>query len=206
MIRAALLFALACVSGCSLQPQTAARIDRHGSPVIAQTGAAKTPAAASVTTSKTILTIPAGSKVEIPSPSPTHTEGGPIVPPAPGIVVTLSAPSELHQETRREAVAGAETPAPPAPPSPTEVARAFGVKWFYLAGIAAAFAAGVCVWRGYPIAAVKFAAAAVAFPLVGNIVSSTWAIVAGGVLVLLGLAFVIAWKVIAARHALTAQS
>jgi len=204
-VRLVMLFTALLFVGCATQSRTHAGIDRHGNPTVTQTGGAKEPGKATVTTSKTTLTIPAGSKVEIPSPAPTTTDGGQVSPPSP-VVVTLSQPSELRTETRREAVEGTKTPEPPPPPSPSDLARATGIRWFYFAGLACAAVAGFCVWRGYPVAAVKCAAAAVAFPLVGNFVSEKWAIVTGGVLLLLAGAFVVAWKIIAARHGLGNQA
>lgn len=204
MIRAALLLAL-CLAGCATQPRSDAGIDQLGKPKITQNGAAKTPANASVTTTATTLTIPAGSKVEIPSPAPTNTEGRQVSPPAP-VVVTLSQPSELRTETRCEAVEGAKTPEPPPPPSPGDLARASGIRWFYLAGVVCGLAAIASIYFGYAWAAKSLVVAALAFPIVGNLVSSKWAIAVAGVFIFSAGAFCLAWKILAARHALAEKT
>lgn len=188
--------------GCWTQPRSHAGLDRHGSPVVVQTGEAKTPATANVSTSKTTLTIPAGSKVEIPSPTPTTTEGGQVTPSAP-VIVTLSQPSELRTETRREAVEAAKTPEPPSPPSAGDLARATGIRWFYFAGVVCGLAAIASIYFGYAWAAKSLVIAALAFPIVGNLVSSKWAVAVAGVFIFAAGGFYLAWKILEKRHALS---
>lgn len=204
MIRAVLVLAL-CLVGCAVQPRTRGEIDRHGKPKVTQTGEAKEPGKATVETTVTTLPIPAGSKIEIKSrtfsPASEVNENG-----STAGILTLSQPSELRVETRREAVEGAKTPEPRPPPSPVEIARGKGVKWFYGAAVVCAVCAVVAFVRKYFYAGLCFAAGAVAIPLGVNVVSEEWVIRAAGVLVVAGFAFVAAWKIIAARHGLGNQA
>ena len=207
-----LAIALICaLAGCVRAPVTRAGVDAKGSPTITQTGEAKTPASAKVSTSKTTLQVPAGSVVTVPGAlQPGLSRDASVVgnvgrvTPAdpPAWSVTLSKPSALVVETRSEAVEGAETPTPPLPPSPVEIARGKGVRWFYFAGVASGVAALVCFWRKYPLAGLKCVAAAIAFPLVGNLVSEKWAVAVGGCLLIAAGSVVLAWKIIQKRHGL----
>jgi len=191
------LLVLLVIAGCNSAPRTKAGIDKNGKPKIQQNGDATTPAAASVTTTVTTVSLPAGSKVETQAAAPAA--GSPA--PAP-VIVTLSAPSELRTETRREAVEGAKTPEPPLPPSPTALARATGLSWFYFAGVACGLAAIAMIYFGHAWAAKSLVVAAVVFPIIGNLVSSPLAMTIGCVFVALAGGLYLAWKILAARHGL----
>lgn len=179
-----------------MQPATKARIDRRGSPVIKQTGAAKSPAKARVETTTTVLTLPPGTSVA----SSNATPGA-----APW-VATLSKPAELRTETRTETVTGAETPEPPPPPSPVEIAKGKGVTWFYGAAALCAVLAVVSFVRKYLYAGLCFGAGALALPLGVNLVSSELVIRCAIGLAVAGVVFVAAWKILAARHGLAEKT
>jgi hypothetical protein len=201
----ALLILVLLFAGCASQSRTHAGLDRHGSPTVTQTGDAKEPGKASVETSTTVLTVPAGSQINFPPVVQGQAKGGACPSPLP-VSVTLSQPSELRVETRREAVEGAKTPEPPPPPSPGDLARASGIRWFYFAGVVCGLAAIASIYFGYAWAAKSLVIAALAFPIVGNLVSSKWAVAVAGVFIFAAGAFYLAWKIIAARHALTEKT
>jgi len=200
----AALFALLIIAGCDSQPRTHAGLDRKGKPTVTQSGPAATPANSSVTTTVTTLSVPAGSVVTCqaaPAIDPSHRDAPAVTAPGP-VTVTLSQPSELRTETRREAVEGAKTPEPPPPPSPVEIAKGKGVALFYGAAAVCAVLAVVSFVRKYFYAGLCFAAGALALPLGVNLVSSEIVIRCVIGLVVAGVVFVAAWKILAARHGL----
>lgn len=152
---------------------------------LTQTGDAAAPATADTSTGTSGFTIPAGQPVSI----------------APDGVVSFTAavPIQVAAQFSSFRAAGPAAFTPPAPPSPADEARGWGVRAFYLAALGCALVAGLLAWRGYPLAALCTGGAALALPIVGNVVSSAAGIVAGSVLLALAAGLVLAYKLTAKR-------
>lgn len=160
------------LGGCSLMPQRVrapqvrAEI-RNGKPAIEQKGSAEIPASAKTEATVSSVPIPAGSIVSVPPAAAAATQP---------VEIKLSAPSELRVETKREIVEGAKSFAPPAPPSPAELAKAQGIRWFYIAGAICAAGAVAAFVMGFPRMGVALAVGGVGMPLVGSFLGSRWAL------------------------------
>lgn len=184
-----LLVAALCLAGlgCQTSPRQvrapAVTITGPAGASLAQSGDAATPAAAETSAGRSALVIPAGTPVAI-APDGVAT-------------FTAAAPVRLAAEFTGFRATGPGAFTPPAPPSPADVARGWGVRAFYLAGLGCALVAGLLLWRGYPLAALATGGAAVALPLVGNLVSSTAGLVAGAVGLALAAGLVIAYRLTA---------
>ncbi len=176
-----------CMPGGARPAQSpAATVTGPGGASLAQTGDAATPATADTSAGSSALTIPAGTLVTITA------EGSATFTAAEPIALTS------RFETFRATGPGAFTP--PAPPTPADLARGFGVRAFYLAALVCALAAGLCLWRGYPLAAICAGGAAIALPVVANVVSSTAGVIVGAVLLSLGVGLVVAYHLTRARN------
>lgn len=188
-------FALVCVvllAGCSTgrraDPRPPAVTITGPGPAggsLTQTGDAAAPATADTSTGTSGFIIPAGQPVSI----------------APDGVVsfTAAAPIQVAAQFSSFRAAGPAAFTPPAPPSPADEARGWGVRAFYLAALGCALVAGLLAWRGYPLAALCTGGAALALPIVANVVSSAAGIVAGAVLLALAAGLVIAYRLTARR-------
>lgn len=158
-----------------------------GGTSISQDGAAAAPASANTTTTQTAATIPPGVAVT------AHADGS--------LTWMTAAPLSIVTTRTAEQVTGPAAYPPPALPSPADEARGWGVKAFYLAALACAIGAGLCVWRAYPLAAICFGAGALALPILANFFGGMSATVAGVACVALAVGLFIAYKVTARSFA-----
>lgn len=172
-------FGSGCASGRREPISPAATITGPAGASLAQTGDAATPAQADTAAGSSALVIPAGTAVSV-APDGTAT-------------FTAAEPVRIASEFTAFRATGPGAFTPPAPPSPADEARGWGVRAFYLAALVCALAAGLCLWRGYPLAALCAGGAALALPILANVVSSTAGIIAGAVFLSLGAGLVIAY-------------
>jgi hypothetical protein len=188
-MKSVLVIATLCFTGCALLHRTPkAAVQIPGGSQVNLTGAAAEPAHVSETTTATSLPVPAQSTV-------TAT-------PADGMVkVQVSAPTQLTTTTRNTQIDG---PKAAASPTPIENAEANSFKWFILASLICGIAAAIAAYTQHYLAAIKFAAAAVAFPVLFKVFSSSIALYVGGGLAIAGLVFVIAWYIIAPKKTVPA--
>ena len=187
LIVCGLVFAVSLLSGCSTNrtrsPWVNANVPDLGE--IATGGDAATPANVATSKGSTAFQIPVGTMVEIlPSGSFAFKTAAPVDVVTNHATATLTGPAAFT---------------PPAQPSPADLARGFGVRAFYLAGLVCALAAALCLWRGYPLAAICAGGAAVALPVIANVVSSPAAIMVGSVLLALGVGLVVAYNLTRAK-------
>jgi hypothetical protein len=189
----ALFAAVGCVGGpgsISRKPESSRATITAAGPQVDATG----PAAAPANVTRTVQTIPlpAGSKIEVTPPA------APDAPrPAP-VVFSLPAPATVTTTTET-----ATAPKSYAPPSPAETAAAAatasGVRYFWIAGLAALLAAGLAAWSGHYLAAVCLGAAGLALPVLAQFVSRASALGVGLALAGLAAGLVAAWYVIQRR-------
>ncbi len=178
-----------CATGSRRQPPPAAASVSAGpaGPVVAQDGAAAVPATAARKETRVETTIPAGAAVT------AYPDGR--------VTWTAAAPMALVSASSDSSATGPQSFTPPAPPTPAEEARGWGVRAFYLAALACAIAAGLCVWRGYPLAAICCGAGALALPILANFFGSMSATVAGVACVAIAAGLVVAYQLTARRAA-----
>jgi len=154
-----LLIWLPGVLGCQRVPSAKARA---GSSSITQTGPAAVPAKAETQRATVTLPLPAGTRIEIPSRRAETGAAGsgdagdlgtsPEVARIDAAVsITLPSPSVLTVDAVSEAVTGPQAFAPPSPPSPAEKATGWAVIAYYAALPIGLIAAGIGVWRMYPL-------------------------------------------------------
>lgn len=187
IILAACLFLAAC-SMLHIAPRAAVQIP--GGSKVNLSGEAATPAHVNETTVTASLPVPAQSTVT--------------TSPVDGTVqVKLSLPTLLTVNTRNTKVDG---PVAYQPPTPLQNAEASTFKWFVLAALLCGIAAAIAAYFQHYLAAIKFTAAGVAFPVLYKVFSSTAALFVGGALIVAGLVFVIAWYVIESKKPAAAIS
>lgn len=144
--------------------------------IVAQSGDVAAPGIVDARTTTTETLIPAGSELSFD--------------PAGNVTAKPARDVPLRSVTVTENVTG---PVSVAPPSPADLARGAGVRLFYLGGVALGVLAALAGWRGHLKACACFAAGAVAMPIVGNLVSSTLALIIGGAFLLIGGTLFAAW-------------
>ncbi len=154
---------------------------------VQQSGDVAVPAAATVTSTKQELPIPPGSTVEIK-----------VTPPAK--VEATAKPVVLTSTTTTETVKGVQSFTPPNPPTATELAKASGVKWFYIAGVVSGILALLFLWQAHPINAVICGGGAVALPMIGNLVGSEAALRTALVVGAASVALFCAWLLLRKYH------
>lgn len=155
---------------------------------IDQTGAAQTPASGDVSESKIFTAIPANTPVKV--------EKDGTVSFTAGSATTVSANIQESHYTAPKAYA------PAAPPTPAEVAAVENIRWFYIAGLVCALAAGLAAWSGHYLAAIKFGFAAVAVPVLARFFSQHAAVMVGLVCLGLGVGLILAWHELKAKYGL----
>lgn len=130
--------------------------------VVEQTGEAKAPAKAEVRESLTTLTIPAASPVTI-SPQ--------------GVVqIAMNEASQIQTKVVTESFTAPQSFTPPSPTeTATAAAKASGVRWYYAAGLGCLLVSGLLLYLEHPKAALICFAGAFVVPLVGNVLSSEYA-------------------------------
>lgn len=158
---------------------------------VAQTGDAKVPARAEVTTQTTSLPLPAATQVTVS-------------PQSGAVTYTLSRDSSASVATRVEKVEAPQAftpPAPPPPPTPVQIAQGIGVRAFWIASLGCLLFAGLLAYTAHYLAAGACGLAAVALPVLAQFFSSGLAMAIGGALVAVAGAFWAAWHVIERRKA-----
>jgi hypothetical protein len=154
-----------------------------------QMGPAEIPATADVSQAHVSAPIPAGTPVVVSKEG--ELSFTPLVP------MTVTSNAQASHYTAPKAYA---------PPTPADVAQAAGLKYFYLAGLAFALAAGLAAWSGHYLAAVKFGFAAVALPVMAHFFSAHAAIAVGIAAGGIGLGLVLAWHTLNAKYNLEAKA
>lgn len=184
-VRGIMVFLLSLVivsAGCKSVPKTETPSLRVTSPIsgnITATGDAQTPAKIESAQTETTIPLPAHSQVSfVPA---TETEPS-------KTVVTLAAPTIARTVTKSENVTAPRAFTPPAPPSASDIARADGVRWFYIAGAVFAVAALALVYFQHYKAAGCAALGAFLVPTLANLLSHQSAMLAA---VALGVASVV---------------
>lgn len=141
-------------------------------------------------TSLSSLAKRSAAKFSIKTPTKEVTQSGDVAQPArvvtttnetlfdiePGSTVTLTyTPSVKIPFVQRhvtETIAAPVAHTPPSGPTVGEIAKADGLRWFYLGGLACGLGALVALWRGHPVNAAILGGGAVVVPIIGNLVSS----------------------------------
>jgi hypothetical protein len=125
--------------------------------------------------SSSVTTIPAGSTIQ------TGPDGS-------SLVKVIGA-AKLKQSSK-----SVHYGAGPKAPTAAEHAAAVGLRWFMLAGLALALAAGIAGWLGHYLAAVKFGFGAIALPTLAYFFSEHVAIGVGIAAVGIGAGLILAWN------------
>ena len=180
-----LVLALTGCSSLTSHFKTPSVAARTPSMSVSQAGTVAAPAQAAVTTTTTSMPVPAGAKVTVEMPSTL-----PAATPTPA----------LETKTVSESVVAPTSFAPPAPPTAKEQAVAAGLRWFYIGGVLCGLAALFALYQGHPINAAVLGGGAVGLPIVGNIVSSDWAIYIVIGIAALSLGLTIAWFNLRKHH------
>lgn len=186
------VFAFCCflMVGCAGWPHSKAPILKTNTPLLGKVvanGEVETPAKVEATKTESVIPIPAKSTV-------TRTEATPTEPAR--TIVVVAAASEMRTTEQVETITQAKAFSPP---SPSQVAAAAGVKWFYIAGALFAIAALGLGYTGHLKAAAFAVAGALLVPMLGQLASShTAQLVAVG----LGAVAAALWG---AWHLMTAQ-
>lgn len=151
---------------------------------LTQSGPAEAPAKVDTSKGNVEIPIPANSKVEVTDATPTE--------PAK-ITVTVPTETKLTASTTQEHVTAAKDFSPP---SPTELAKANAVQWYFVAGGVLVLASLALVYLQHYKAAGFAAAGAFLVPCMGQLVSSESAMrVCIAVVCIVG-ALVAAWYLI----------
>jgi hypothetical protein len=185
-------------AGCSLPWSKSPRqtVTTPGGTQITQTGDAKVPGTVTTTTSAAEIPLPAGTTIRIVTPQSNPTLGGGIAAPqspaavAPALEVVIPAATALRASTVTETVKGPEGQAPP---TPGEIAKAEGLKWFYIAGLLCVPAAVALFYFRHPLLGGVCALGAVGLPLLGNFLGSEKAVWFGLALAGALVALAVAW-------------
>lgn len=174
-------------SGCNGVPSRG-DIRTAAGTVLEQSGDVLEPAAVDATRTETGLTAPAGSVVQ--------------VAPDGAVSVQVTEPTPVRAAVVREVVTG---PRSFAPPSPAEMAKGAGVRWFYILGAVSGLLAIVSAIRKHVLAAICFGVGAFGMPIVGNLASSSWAMVVAGITIAAGTVAFVAWHLIRLNPAAVAE-
>jgi hypothetical protein len=200
-----ILFAL---PGCSLPWSKSPRqtVKTASGALITQTGDAKVPGNVSTVTTAAEIPLPAGTTIRLAgdaAPQLSQAPGGaaatpqsPARPAAP-LEIVLPAPSVLRASTTAETVNGPEAHGPP---TAGEVAKAAGLKWFYIGGVVCFLAALWFLKSGHPVNAGVCALGALGLPTLGNVLGSEWAVRLGIGVAVASAALLAAWFLLRKYH------
>lgn len=173
---------------------------------ITQSGDAKVPGNVTTSTTAAEIPLPAGTTIRLaPNPSPelNQAPGGAVAAPQspakplPPLEIVLPAASTLRASTTTETVNGPEAHGPP---TAGEIAKAAGLKWFYIGGVVCFLAALWFLKTGHPVNAGVCALGALGLPTLGNVLGSEWAVRLGIAVVCASAALLAAWFLLRKYH------
>ena len=152
---------LGTLSACALKrakPLASKAVTTTGA-TFENNGDAKAPAKMESKQSVSEMPVPEGSTVTV-----ENEEGKPSV-----LKVSLSSPTKLTVKSSVDTFTSAVSFTPP---SPSDEAKAQGLKWYFIAGIIFAVATVAFAYKGHVTAAISSGIGAVCVPLLGRFVAS----------------------------------
>lgn len=204
MVRALTFFVLAWAgvagSGCGVVSSSlSSRSHGRAGPLSISSDGGASPARATRQVERSSVTLPAGSVLEFlellerPAGEVAKTPGG------RQILATLAAPAAFVREATRDTL---ETATAPRVPGPVDLARAAGVRSYWIAGLGLLALAALFLARRHWLAAGAAGLAGVALPAFATLLAGVWGIVVAVLLVGAAVAFVVGWHVLRSRGAL----